>query len=67
MATAADVGQCSNEDGVLDYPVNLSISLAGGGENNGDSGSSGERSWSSPDGKDPKSSQLEFVCCGGSE
>ena len=32
-------------------PPDLSISIRGGKENNGDSISSGERSWSSPDGK----------------
>jgi hypothetical protein len=31
-----------------DYPVNLSISLAGGKEINRDSSSNGERNWKSP-------------------
>lgn len=51
-----------SEDGILqlvselqrricENPLDLSISIEGGEENNSDSGSSGERSRTSPDGK----------------
>lgn len=44
LQTVSECTGCEN-------PLDLSISIEGGKENNRDSGSSGERSWRSPNGK----------------